>query len=235
MWIKWLIFSSSMFRKNKTNKQKQGLCITTRYHQSDRKHVKTSQHTALKGLSLLDWQCSVGIFIVYTHYHAFISLRGDKMWHCITPPLLQDICTQIIAWRNKMLAPQRNERDTFSLGSTLTERSAVIHALSLVLLVCISSMVLDFFSCSFSSPSTELIVRLWICSSSYMAFRAGTAFRPVPSGEVASIYVEERPSEESSCGGMEIKSMSLSRGYLFGDNKKFPYKPNTSSSNNNNQ
>lgn len=229
------IFSSSMFRKKTKTKQNRG---TMHHNQIPSKWQKARQdlpaHSSKRSVFAWLTMFSGDIHSVYTLPCFHISKRW-KMWHCITPPLLQDICTQIIARRNKMLAPQRNKRDTFSLGSTLKERSAVIHALSLVLLVCISSMVLDFFSCSFSSPSTVLIVRLWICSSSYMAFRAGTAFRPVPSGEVASIYVEERPSEASSCGGMEIKSMSLSRGYLFGDNKTFAYKPNTSSSNNNNQ
>lgn len=32
-----------------------------------------------------------------------------------------------------------------------------------------------------------------------MAFRAGTALRPAPPGELASIHMEERPSESSSC------------------------------------
>lgn len=32
-----------------------------------------------------------------------------------------------------------------------------------------------------------------------MAFSAGTALRPAPPGELASIHMEERPSESSSC------------------------------------
>lgn len=76
-----------------------------------------------------------------------------------------------------------------------------IHAFSLELLICMCSKVLDFFSCSFSSSSKLHIVRLWICMSSYMAFRAGIAFRLAPPGEAASIHVE-RPSEESSCKRM---------------------------------
>lgn len=34
--------------------------------------------------------------------------------------------------------------------------------------------------------------------SSYMAFRDGTVLRPASPGELASIHVEERPSESSS-------------------------------------
>lgn len=80
-----------------------------------------------------------------------------------------------------------------------SELDPVKHALSLELFICMCSNELDFFRCSFSSSSTVHMLRLWIWSSSYMAFRADTVFRPALPGELASIHDEERPSEESSC------------------------------------
>lgn len=75
-----------------------------------------------------------------------------------------------------------------------------IHTLSLELFICMCSNKLVFLRCSFSSSSKVFMFRLWIWSSSYMAFRAVTVFRSPLPGKLASIH-GEKPSEESSCVG----------------------------------
>lgn len=91
-----------------------------------------------------------------------------------------------------------------------SEMNPFIRALSLELFICMCSNELDFFRCSFSSSSNVHMLRRCIWSTSYMAFRAATVFRPADPGELTSIHGEEQPSEPSSCERKKCQEQMIS-------------------------